>query len=262
MKHRSTVVFIIILAALIVAPQAAQQVEQLAANTASRVEGAIWNAFLSVKGRKGTSTGDGALLVAASQPRQGNEGPHGRTSHAATARVNSAPARVRQSHAGAAVEAETPATHEGEALALVAKNSFKPFVLDFHTQGAPLPQVSPAPLAPGAEVIGVRLGEKDKAMLRVVARLHADENNQVALARLAQAVERQARAGNVRAEALRRAGVEWTVEVQDERNAPAPPAKGVKVRTQATRSCPPAPAEVPPPASFVYHGAIGIDDSF
>ena len=48
MKHRSTVVCALIVAALLAAPPAAQQLDGVAEDLAHRAEGALWNAFLSL----------------------------------------------------------------------------------------------------------------------------------------------------------------------------------------------------------------------
>jgi hypothetical protein len=51
MKHRATVIFIIVLAALVVAPRASQQLVALKDAAGSRIEATLWNAFLSLNGQ-------------------------------------------------------------------------------------------------------------------------------------------------------------------------------------------------------------------
>ncbi|HEX5707438.1 MAG TPA: hypothetical protein VFX96_09090 [Pyrinomonadaceae bacterium] len=55
MKHRSTGIFIIILAALIAAPSASQQLVALKDAAAGRLEATLWDAFLSLNGRHAES---------------------------------------------------------------------------------------------------------------------------------------------------------------------------------------------------------------
>lgn len=52
MKHRTVTVFIVVLAALAIAPQAFQQISTLKASAGSRLNAGIWNAFMSLHGRK------------------------------------------------------------------------------------------------------------------------------------------------------------------------------------------------------------------
>lgn len=55
MKHRTVTGFIVILAALTVAPQALQQVVSLRTAAGNRLTAALWNSFLSLQGRKAPS---------------------------------------------------------------------------------------------------------------------------------------------------------------------------------------------------------------
>jgi hypothetical protein len=262
MKHRSVVIFIIIVAALAVAPQVAQQFEQLASNAASRVEGAMWNVFLSVNAQKFTGDNarcDAPILVQATQQQPACDTMRGQAPTPAT-RANLAPAR-NALNLKRTLTAETPSP-------LLAKNSFKPFVLDFQTEVNPhlslksLPQVNLSLPAPVAKVAALRLREDGREILRVVARLKDDETREEALSRLEQLVERRVREGNVRFELRHKAGGEWIVEPQEGKGAPALPARAQKAKAQAKGACPTIALEMSPPASFVNHGAIGVSDSF
>src|ERR1044071_10215338 len=52
MKHRTVTSFIVVLAALTVAPQALQQVTSLKTAAGNRLTAALWNSFLGIQGRK------------------------------------------------------------------------------------------------------------------------------------------------------------------------------------------------------------------
>lgn len=52
MKHRSSVILILVVATLALVPQAAQRLEDFGHGVASRVEGAFWNTFLSLHVRQ------------------------------------------------------------------------------------------------------------------------------------------------------------------------------------------------------------------
>ncbi|HEV2761896.1 MAG TPA: hypothetical protein VGV38_02785, partial [Pyrinomonadaceae bacterium] len=76
LKHRSSVILVLVVAALAVAPHAARRLDDLGASLAGRAESAVWNAFLSLHARHtrlpevrrteapGHETGSGATVAA------------------------------------------------------------------------------------------------------------------------------------------------------------------------------------------------------
>ncbi|HVF51149.1 MAG TPA: hypothetical protein VNA19_13735 [Pyrinomonadaceae bacterium] len=245
MKHRSTVIFIIIVAALAVAPQVAEQVDQIASHAASRVEGAIWNTFLSVNAQryKGDADTDARMLVASG-------GPQARSTTNARRRATGNGAQLSRANEASAARGalrQTSAPVEDGALPFLAKNEFKPFVLDLkgdinpHVSVKSLPRVHLKLPAPDMKALSMRLQmtTDQKELLRIVARL--------------------------KDEALRKvAADEWEMESREERIAPPSPARAVRVRAQAKGTCPTAaPEAVQMPAPPATHtGAMGISDSF
>lgn len=242
MKHRSTVIFIIVVAALAVAPQVTQQLDQIASHAASRVEGAIWNTFLSVNAHKYKGDTDARLLVASAEPQASS-------TNAARRRASNAAPASRQTEAAAARRAsrQNNTTLEEDALPLLAHNSFRPFVLDLKADMLPnvsvksLPRVHLKLPASDMKALSMRLPSTadQKELLRIVSRL--------------------------KDEALRKAAAdEWEAESREERIAPPSPAKAVKVRAQVKGTCPIAAPEavqtIAPPSA--QSGAMGISSDF
>ena len=68
MRHRTVTGFIVVLAALTVAPQALQQVASLKTAAGNRLAAALWNSFLGIQGRK---TGSARRAADAPQAAKG-----------------------------------------------------------------------------------------------------------------------------------------------------------------------------------------------
>ena len=259
MKHRSSVILIIIVAVLAVAPHAAQRLDDFGSSLVGRAESAVWNAFLSLHARhprlpqvRRTDAPAREVETAANvAPNRETKGRERVESRAAQSGRTSA--RERKGSADA-TSFEAPARPDVLVAGLpqgFAFNSFVPLQLDLRRVEAgenvavlKALKTKEVALAPAARFISA-----DALLGREEAR------------RLSRIVERHVRTKDPR-EALqrRRAGeVGPRFEVEEEKS-PAPE-RGAKAKAQARVACPAPMPEIPPasPATYVDAGMQGFD---
>jgi hypothetical protein len=248
MKHRSIVIFILVVAALAVAPQIGKQLNRVAAVAANHAEGALWNAFLSLHAQKQTGAAERReqLLTNATRTQKLPTTPAIASSRG---KASAAPNVAKQQHNAASFDRRSKESIRAqklfEQLPLTLLARFQPEKLDRHFD------VEVRTNLGSKEALGIR--ERDFVALRDAARsislLDGAENKKGSALRLTQFFDRRASLNNVRREARRKRTEEK--ETGAERIEAAPQPKIGKTKAQAKAACPLPPTEPQQQPAFV-----------